>query len=454
MPLAPPFFDAFSTMRRCMAVALLFVSSTVGSQSALAQVSTPPTFPVTDEFAAAPDIQARLDQLAAIVAGGDGYDAYFAPSFHAALPKAKWDAVIAQIVAQLGKPIAGRTAGFNGPTPYSGTFVLPFERGIARGQIAIDPAAPHLVVSLLFTGIDRTDDSYDALTADFRKLPGKSAFAVYALGAAPLLIAGTDADRPAPLGSAFKLWVLGELARAVTAGERKWSDVVPLGPRSLPSGITQGWPAGTPMTLQALATLMISISDNTATDTLVTLEGRKLDAFVAAHGAATLAPILTTRQMFALKAPANADLAARWATATPPARRALLDTSAARLAATAITPGMFAGKPLSPETLEWFASPADTARMLDWLRLRGGPTARAILSINPGADATTAARFAYTGFKGGSEPGVITLNYLVQRRDGRWLAIAANWHRADAEVETGTFTALANRLLALAGAGQ
>ena len=50
---------------------------------------------------------------------------------------------------------------------------------------------------------------------------------------------------------------------------------------SLPSGITQSWPAGSPVTLQTLATLMISISDNTATDTLVTLERRKLDAFVA-----------------------------------------------------------------------------------------------------------------------------------------------------------------------------
>ena len=401
-----------------------------------------------------PDIQARLDRLGALVAGEDDYDAYFAPGFLAALPKAKWNAVVAQLIAQLGKP-AGPAAGTPGPNPNGAYFTLPFERGVARGQIAIDPAPPHRVASLLFSGIERRNDSYETIAAEFAKLPGKGAFGVFALDAGtPRLIAGTDVDRPAPLGSAFKLWVLGELARDVAAGERRWGDVVPLGPPSLPSGITQGWPAGTPMTLQALATLMISISDNTATDTLVALEGRKLDAFVAARGASALSPILTTRQIFALKAPANADLAARWAATAPSARRALLDASAARLAATAITPGMFAGKPLSPETLEWFASPADIARMLDWLRQRGGPVARAILSVNPGVDGATAGRFAYIGFKGGSEPGVITLNYLVQRKDGRWLAIAANWHRADAEVETATFTALANRLLTLAAREQ
>jgi hypothetical protein len=227
--------------------------------------------------------------------------------------------------------------------------------------------------------------------------------------------------------------------------------VVPIGPASLPSGITQNWPAGSPVTIQTLATLMISISDNTATDTLVSLEGERLDRFVTQAGAPGLAPMLTTRQMFALKSPANADLAAQWETSlAPAARRKLLDANAARLRMTPVDPMMFAGKPSKVDTLEWFASPAETAGILDWFRKEGGETPLSLLAINPGIDPATRAKFDYVGFKGGSEPGVITLNFLVRRKDGRWLAIAAGWHRSDAGVEDNRLVMLMTRALVLA----
>jgi hypothetical protein len=294
-------------------------------------------------------------------------------------------------------------------------------------------------------------DTLDKLAADMRALPGVTSLGIYALDdGAPRLVSGIAPDKAMPLGSAFKLWVLGELAREVSAGERKWSDVVPVGPASLPSGITQSWPAGSPVTIQTLATLMISISDNTATDTLVSLEGDRLDSFVTKAGVPGLAPFLTTRQMFALKSPANNDLATQWATSlAPSARRRLLDTNAARLRTTPVDPMMFAGKPAAIDTLEWFASPAETAGMLDWLRREGGTTPLALLAINPGIDPATRGKFDYLGFKGGSEPGVITLNFLVRRKDGRWLAIAAGWHRGDAGVENDRFVMLMTRALVL-----
>ena len=90
------------------------------------------------------------------------------------------------------------------------------------------------------------------------------------------------------------------------------------------------------------------------------------------------------------------------------------------------------------------------ARTLDWLRLHADAPARAILAVNPGTDAETRARFDYLGFKGGSEPGVVTLNWLARTRDGRWLAVTGHWHRTDAAVPTLTFATLMNRALALA----
>lgn len=399
--------------------------------------------------AADPSLMARSRELIGVIAGSGDFQGYFAPSFHAALPKEKWDAVVASMTAQMGKPVA--IDRLTAVTPFSANLRVRFERGIVNAQIAIDPAPPHQVVGLLFTGAEMAGDTLDKLAADIRALPGTTGFGVYALGeGAPRLVAGIAPDKAMPLGSAFKLWVLGEFAREVSAGERKWGDVVPIGPASLPSGITQSWPPGSPVTIQTLATLMISISDNTATDTLVSLEGKRLDDFVTQMGVPSLAPVLTTRQMFALKSPANADLATFWAAqSAPSARRTFLDRNALRLGSTPVDPMMFAGRPTKIDTLEWFASPADTARMFDWLRKEGGEIPLSLLAVNPGIDSATRGRFDYVGFKGGSEPGVITLNFLVRRKDGRWLAIAAGWHRGDAGVENDRLTMLMTRALVL-----
>ncbi|NMB11632.1 MAG: serine hydrolase [Firmicutes bacterium] len=42
---------------------------------------------------------------------------------------------------------------------------------------------------------------------------------------------------------------------------------------SLPSGMLQEWPVGSPITLHTLASLMSSISNNTATNALIDVEG-------------------------------------------------------------------------------------------------------------------------------------------------------------------------------------
>ena len=80
------------------------------------------------------------------------------------------------------------------------------------------------------------------------------------------------------VGSAFKLAVLAALKDQVAAGALAWDDVATLeaGHISLPSGILQAWPVGSPLTIHTLASLMISVSDNTATDALIALLGRDL----------------------------------------------------------------------------------------------------------------------------------------------------------------------------------
>lgn len=398
--------------------------------------------------AAEPSLSSRIDELVPLLAGRDVPD-YLSPAFIAQVSAQRLAAVTTQLRDTLGEPVA--VVATVPETAWSATLTIGYARGTATARIAFDPAPPHRVIGLLVTGSARTGDTLAAVRADVAALPGEAGFGVWELGhGAPRRIDGRHDDVVAPLGSAFKLWLLAEASRQVDGGRRRWGDVVPLGPPSLPSGITQTWPAGTPMTLQSLATLAISISDNTAADTLSRTLGRPgVDAMVRTAGAAdptrTL-PVLTTREAFALKADPAAT--ARWAGAGIAERLALL---AARTGTELPPATLFADRPVATDAVEWFASPADMARLLDWLRVHGDATARAIMAVNPGTDADTRALFDYVGFKGGSEPGVVTLNWLVRTRDGRWLAVTGHWHRTDALVPTLTFATLMNRALVLAG---
>ena len=301
---------------------------------------------------------------------------------------------------------------------------------------------------------DQQRDSLSAVAAEMATLPGSAALGIYALEARGMrALLEVNAAQAAPVGSSFKLWVLAEAVRQMRSGARRWRDVVALGARALPSGHMQGWPADAPVTLQTLATMMIAISDNTATDTLMATLGRaRVEAMVAAVGitdpARTL-PLLTTREAAAIKA--DPALAASWGRSSLTERRALLATHQRRFGAATLDPTLFDGTPRAAGTVEWFASPADMARTLDWLRRHGDRPTQQILAINPGLPPATARGFAYVGYKGGSEPGVMALNYLLNTRDGRWFAVTGNWYRGDVAIEEARFAALMHRAVALTG---
>lgn len=392
-------------------------------------------------------LRAKADALVAILDGRGAYDAYFAASFRDKVPTAQFATIVEKLKATLGAP--QKIESLTATSAWSADLVVGYERGTASVRLALDPAAPHAATGLLITGTGARDDSLAKVEAEFRALPGASGFGLYALGEGkPAPILEYRADVAAPLGSAFKLWVLAELARQVAAEERQWTDVVKVGAPSLPSGVLQTWPAESPVTVQTLATLMISISDNTATDTLLTTLGRaKIDAMAASAGGSV--PVMTTREMFALKG--DVALTKAWATGSVDERRALLVDNAVKIATAKLDPTVFAGKPVAIDSVEWFASPAAMAGLMD--RLRGADaTTRAVLAVNAGVDPAIAKRFGYVGFKGGGEPGVLTLNYLVQAKDGRWYAATGNWHRADDAVNEVRFAGLMGRALALLAA--
>lgn len=85
------------------------------------------------------------------------------------------------------------------------------------------------------------------------------------------------ADEPFPTASAYKIYILAELYRKAYAGECSLKDRYPLtdAVKSIGSGVLEQLDAGLNLTLKDYATLMMIISDNTATDFLFNFLGRE-----------------------------------------------------------------------------------------------------------------------------------------------------------------------------------
>jgi beta-lactamase class A len=271
------------------------------------------------------------------------------------------------------------------------------------------------------------------IDASLSELAGRVVYGVYdTSGGGCSALDERDAAIAVPTGSTFKLWVLATLARAVDSGEASWDETFALDPayRSSPDGEVSSRPDGTDITLRELAGLMISISDNTATDLLIARLGRQaIERTMAEIGVSTVdrnTPFLSTAELFKLKF-IDPTLGDRYlALDDAEQRRAFLDRE---VAATPLPwlddPSWSAGAEFSTPTwideLEWFATPADvclTFHDLDRLAAEPGlePVAE-ILSINPGLP-FPAGQWSTIRFKGGSEPGVTMFAYWLESPRG------------------------------------
>jgi beta-lactamase class A len=173
---------------------------------------------------------------------------------------------------------------------------------------------------------------------------------------------------------------------------------------------------------------MITISDNTATDTLIRLVGRE-----SVEAALGIAPVLTTRELFTLKA--EADLAARYISGNLEERRQVL----AELAARPLPDMSKANAPYHPE-MEWHLSATTLCDLI------GSVADLDVMQINPGV--ANAADWQSVAFKGGSESGVLNLTTMVTATDGTRYCVAATWN-SDSSVDEAKATASYASLLGL-----
>ncbi len=415
---------------------------------AMAQTAEPTTPAEQTAF------ERRALQLTDLFGGKIAYSAYFDPHFQTAVPEPQFDAFRAGLIAQYGQPVAiDRTTAAN---DRSGTVLLRLERGVATVLLDVGVAADERVTGLRITGVAVTGDSFDKIAAEIAKLPGQTGFLVAELdGGVIRPLASANADRQFATGSTFKLYILDELAAQVAEGKRRWSDVVPLSHFSFSSAATANWPADTPVTLQTLANWMVSVSDNGAADTLIHRLGRDaIEARIASAGHSDPSrniPLLTTVEAFALKGNNFSDLRPAFINGDDAAQRKLIDDNRHRLTLANVDGVSFTAGPRFIDSLEWFASPNDIARLMVDLRARQSKTLLAAMAINNGVGPVAAADWSYLGYKGGSENGVLSMSLLGQRKsDGKWVVVTASWNDPDANIESGSLVAAVTRLLALA----
>ncbi len=343
---------------------------------------------------------------------------WMAPSFAAAVPSTKVTSIVKDVVSELGP--------FERVAPATGGYEVLLARGKVPAKITLD--ADGRIRSLWFSPAEAKARPLTAIDADLAALPGKVAYVVMTDGA---VLASRDADLPLAVGSAFKLAILEGLRQKIEAKKARWSDVVKLEGKhkSLPSGSLHTWPEKAPLTLHTAASLMVSVSDNTATDLLLDYVGRDVVEKLAPGNA----PFLSTREAFVLKAKANATLQARWRAADAGARRAMLPE--------------LASKPLDRDTeleeaqsvdIEWKLSPRQLCTLLAKTKVLD------VTKINPGV--ASPKDWDVVAFKGGSEPGVLNLSTWVEKA-GKAHCVVTTWNDAAKAVDDPQLIALHGALL-------
>lgn len=388
----------------------------------------------------------RGEDVAAVIRGEKAYGEVFAPVFINAVPQAQFDALVEQLRGQLGGFDRLESVAPTG-TPGAGTIALRFATAIASGPLQLESAAPYRIAGLRLNAIRPVAAEGETVLDLVTALPGTTSLYLARLDGSHVLL-DHNGETQLAIGSTFKLYVLSALVQSIARGERRWDDVVPLTARSFPSGQMQDWPPGTPVTLQTLATMMVSISDNTATDQLMhVLRREAVEAELLASGHADpdqALPIMSTRELFLLKLGAEEQLAL-YGAGNQAQRRSILAAMQQDLLDPALIQSVFADGPHHID-VEWFASAQDIAGI--YRRLADDPVASAILGINPAMDRGQFGQWTFVGYKGGSEPGVLNFSWLLRDPAGAPWVLVMTWNDPAANVSEARFIGLAQQVLA------
>ncbi|MGE3797899.1 MAG: serine hydrolase [Thermomicrobiales bacterium] len=430
-----------------MLVAIVLVSSWADALAAQPSSTESPSIPPTP---AGEQLAWALEQ---VNAQGTGLtplriERHFAPIFLSGITPEQLISVFQLYVGPAGPMSVARFEG--GVTDTRANALLSTPSGYWRVALSVDESEDHRINGLYFqpawipSEFAEPPDTWSGLKQQFQELAPRSGFYAAELtgnGCDPL--ARVNPEEPLAIASAFKLYVLGELARQVQAGDAQWDEPLAFDPSlvSLPNGDMRYAAPGELFPLVTWAEQMMAQSDNTATDHLIARLGREnVEASFMSMGHASPelnTPLLMTREWFAIKMRLSDRQIRRYELATSETRRQMLQTlvqpQAATLAEWEPWPAFRA-----IDSIEWFASPHDLclamASLLELSKQAGMEPVLNAMSLQPGITFDPE-DWSYVGYKGGYEAGVKSDVWLLQRSDGRWFALVGVINDLSAEID-------------------
>lgn len=385
-------------------------------------------------------------------------EALFAPQFLAQAPAAQLLALVPQL-----------TVGATGPWVATETRVTDLglvARIEADGatplnvQLAVDADSPELIETLFFQPAPDIPDipelaTFDDIVSALDDLGPMNRLGLFEIAFGECAaVADHNADQLMPIGSAFKLWILAELAAQVESGDAEWDELFPVQDRykASPDGELFAMAEGTELTLRRYAELMISISDNGATDHLLHYVGRqRVEAAMVASGVGDPSlnqPFMSAADLFMIKFDPGSPTSEEYRALDVNGRRAvldgLIDETVPWIAGPQDFPivnadGVAISEPRDHD-LEWFATPADLCRthahLADLATRPGLEPVGEILRMN----AAVGGEFDDTvwtdiRYKGGSEQGLVAVAWWLERADGRVFVLAGGVENTEVAVD-------------------
>lgn len=349
----------------------------------------------------------------------------FDPSFLSQVPVQELILILEQYKGVLGE--------LNKVTGSSGNYTLHFKKGTAPAQIVLN--IDEKIIGLWFGNWTLFDDDLVGILSEFQSIDSDVSIAVIKNNQDEILT--HNPDHKMAVGSTFKLYVLKAVYDEVERSEINWDNVVNIKneDKSLPSGILQNWTECTPLTIKTLTNLMISLSDNTATDILINTIGRKkIEEYVDELNT----PFLKTSEIFKLKYVVTPAVRQEYIeNDIKRKRRILIDLKDLDLDISSIS--------LSPvliDKLEWFFSARELCKIIYELQEADE------LRINPGLAVKD--DWYMVGYKGGSEPGVLQYTHLLQKEAGTDIyTVSVTANNPDQKIDSNKITELTSRLISL-----
>src|SRR6056297_1646492 len=308
-------------------------------------------------------------------------------------------------------------------------YTLVFEKGSVPSVINVN--SENKIAGLWFGNITLSEDDYDKSIKEFNKLD--SEISVYVIKDNKEEIIKLKEDKKMSVASTFKIYVLKALHEQIEISDKRWDDIIKLNKQnmSIPSGILQNWPIGSPVTIKSLANLMISRSDNTATDHLIDYIGRE---YIEEISGEINTPFLKTTEFFRLKHKASEETRKNYINGNLETKREILEN----IKDLNIRAQDVPNEPVLIKEIEWFFSTKELAKTMFELKEVEE------LQINPGL--ANKNNWYKVGYKGGSEAGVLQYTHLLQKTQNGPVIVVSVTANSEKGLDTNKITELTSRL--------